>query len=58
MDPKNALAKPVMDTHEQIVFVTGQPRRVENARSGIWWEYSSKDVQTAWRWDESIWRKG
>ena len=44
--------------HEQVVFVRGQPRRVESAKSGTWWEYSSKDVQTAWKWNESIQCKG
>ena len=40
------------------LITTGRPRRVESANTGIWWEYSSKNVRNAWKWNEANRRKG
>ena len=58
MDPKNGEIMPKVERYEQIVFTTGQPRRVESANTGTRWEYSSKNVRNAWKWNEANRRKG
>ena len=56
MDPKDETMMPPVEMHEQIVFMTGTPRRIQTANSGVGWEYSTKDIRTAWKWSES-WKK-